>query len=365
VSGKILHIIGQLTCGGAQTQLSYLARALRERGWTQSVVSLSSGGVWKDYLSANNIPVFEIDRNPFKPYRLWRLDRIVRRERPQIVLAWSLYAGVYAHWLVGVGQPLEVLAVRGDLTVDSNTAQPSQDLLWGRRALEKADYIVSNSAWGLAVLRDKGLHLPHTSVISNIVFAAGRSNVSQSVSTPRIVAAGGLKRLKGHDVLLRALAIVAASRMKFELVLAGNGPEWTNLKRLAAELGLSEQVRFLGEVEDVSALLAGAQLAVHPARSEGLSNAILEAMAEGLPVIATAVGGTPEIIQDGQNGLLVPPDEPDCLADAILRLLRDGELRARLGQAALQWVRRSCAEDTIADEYEGVFCRLLHQSQKV
>jgi glycosyltransferase involved in cell wall biosynthesis len=87
-------------------------------------------------------------------------------------------------------------------------------------------------------------------------------------------------------------------------------------------------------------------------------------MAEGLPVVVTAVGGTPEIIEDGENGMLVPPDEPTRLADCVDRLLLDSELRARLGRAALGWVRRSCAENPIAASYEGIFRELLRASRR-
>jgi len=365
MKGHILHIIGQLTCGGAERQLSYLARALQTRGWTQSVVSLSEGGIWRDFLVTNNIPVFEIPRHPFKPYRLWQLYQFVRQQRPQIIMSWSLHAAVYAHWLSGVGHPRKMIGVRGDLTLDSNTAQASREFSWCRHAVEKADYIISNSTAGLDALRKHGIEITHTSVLPNIVFSAGRASVFQRVSTPCIVAVGRLKRLKGHDVLLRALAIVAANGGSFELVLAGNGPERAHLERLTSELSLTDRVTFLGEVADVSTLFASAHIAVHPSRSEGLSNALLEAMAEGLPVVATTVGGTPEIIQDGVNGLLVPPDEPRCLAEAITRLLNDCELRLRLGQAALHWVRSSCEENKIADEYDRLFCNLLIETERV
>lgn len=359
MKGRILHTIGQLTCGGSERQLCYLAIALQKRGWVQSVVSLSRGGIWKDYLLKNNIPVFEIDQHPIKPYRLWRLYEIVKKEKPQILLSWSLHAGVYANCLVGVGCPRRVLAVRGDLTVDSNTALPSKSLLWGHYAIKKADYIVSNSNWGLAAIQKLGLRVVRNIVIPNIVFAAGRANVSQKVDVPRIVAAGGLKRLKGYDDLLRALAALAAGGSRFEFLLAGDGPERENLAGLITELGLSDRIRLLGEVENVPALFAGAHLAVHPSKSEGLSNAILEAMAEGLPVVATSVGGTPEIIRNGQNGLLVAPGDPNSLASAIQRLIVDFELRNQLGMKALQWVRNYCTAERVAEEYEKVFCAVL------
>ncbi len=355
MKSHILHIIGQLTRGGAERQLSYLARALKKHGWDQSIVSLSRGGAWKDFLLANNIPVYEIDRNPFKPYRMWVLYGLIKRIHPQIIMSWSIHAGVYANWLVGIDSPLRVYAVRGDLTRDSNTAHRSSLLSCGTRTLEKADYVISNSAWGLKVLEDEGIRIGRSSVIPNIVFAAGRAEVSKQIPIPNVIAVGNLKPLKGYDVLLDAMKILKDRGFLFQLLIAGDGSERPKLERMVLALELNDIVKFLGEVEDVPTLFAGAQVAVHPSRSEGLSNAILEAMAEGLPVVATAVGGTPEIIMDGENGLLVPPDDPMLLAKAIQSLLQDGMLRNRLGQRALKWIRQSCAEDKITDAYEQVF----------
>ena len=139
-------------------------------------------------------------------------------------------------------------------------------------------------------------------------------------------------------MLLRALGLLAAAGNKFELLLAGTGGERTRLEELAHRLAIADRVTFLGEVPDVPGLLATAHLCAHPATSEGLSNTILEAMAEGLPVVACPVGATTEIIEDGRNGLLVPGRSPEALASAMRRLLADSELRGRLGSAALETV---------------------------
>jgi glycosyltransferase involved in cell wall biosynthesis len=320
--------------------------------------------MWKGFLVENRIPVFEIQPNRLKPYRLWRLYRIVAKHRPDIIVSWSLHAGAYVRMLAGVGRPVHVVAVRSDNAVDTSTGLPTTaKLLWGRRALEEADLLVSNSQWGISVLVENGLRLPPSAVIRNMVFAEGRALPGSPQACPRIAAAGTLNGRKSFDVLLRSLRQVADRGGRFELLLAGTGPDGNNLQRLAQDLGLSNSVRFLGHVADLPKLMSTCHLAVHPSKSEGLSNVVLEAMAEGLPVVATAVGGTPEMICDNRNGLLVVPDRPDDLAEAVLKLLRDANLRARLGSSALDWVRCWCSEDIITSEYERLFVRALRRPQ--
>src|SRR5262249_39705450 len=119
----------------------------------------------------------------------------------------------------------------------------------------------------------------------------------------------------------------------FRLHIAGDGPCRAELERQAARLGLGEAVRFLGAVRDVPALLGGARLFVLPSLSEGVSLTLLEAVARGLPGVAAAVGGNPEVVADGETGLLVPPRDPPALARAVLDLWTRPESCARLGRA--------------------------------
>jgi len=117
--------------------------------------------------------------------------------------------------------------------------------------------------------------------------------------------------------------------------VAGGGPCLEDLKRLVVELGIAERVTFLGEVRDVPAVLARARLFVLPSRSEGIPLTVLEAMARGLPVVATRVGGLPEVVVEGKTGYLVPPADPAALAEAILTVWRDpggGRAMGRTGR---------------------------------
>jgi glycosyltransferase involved in cell wall biosynthesis len=305
------------------------------------------------------LPVMVIPLHAVKPWRLWRLQRFVRRERPRIALSWAPHAAVYAHWLHGVGPLRRIVNVRGDLTVDSDSGAATTDVYRYLHALVKADLMVGNSRWSLQVLQRLSPKLPPTMVIYNIMPPGAAALSGEPVEVPRIAAVGCLKPLKAYDVLLHALGLLAAQGQKFQLLLAGGGPERANLQALAERLGLAERVQFLGDVSDVRPWLATAHLFVHPSKSESLSNAILEAMAEGLPVVASSVGGNPEIVADGQTGLLVPPGRSDLLADAVRRLLCNPGLRGRLGAQGLDTVRRRFGAPQAVEQYENAFRRLL------
>ena len=161
---------------------------------------------------------------------------------------------------------------------------------------------------------------------------------------------------KGLDLLLRAARSVDGARF----VIAGSGPERGRLEAEAAELGLGDRVVFLGQRDDVPALLAASDGFVLPSRFEGTSLALLEAMALGKPVIASAVPGTDEVVIDGESGLLVRPGDADGLAAALRRIAGAPELRARLGTAARRRVEGEFSAASTAERVTAVYEGLLH-----
>ena len=168
--------------------------------------------------------------------------------------------------------------------------------------------------------------------------AAARAALGLSPDAMVIGSVGRLVTLKHHRLLLVQMVELAASHPAVELVLIGEGPLRAELEALAEALGISDRVYFPGARDDVAQLLPALDIFALPSLTEGLSIALLEACAAGLAIVATSVGGNPEIIADGRNGRLVPPDDGAAMRIALAALLDDAALRARFGAAARDWV---------------------------
>jgi glycosyltransferase involved in cell wall biosynthesis len=172
---------------------------------------------------------------------------------------------------------------------------------------------------------------------------------------------GRLHPQKGVDVLLPAFKKARESLPQYvwHLKLVGNGWLRERLETLASQLSVGQAVDFLGQVPDPYPILRQSDMFVLPSRSEGLSNALLEAMAHGLPCIASDIPGNRDIITPGQDGLLVRLDDDDDLAAAIVSLALDEELRGRLGRAAIVTVEREYSLDSVVEQYRALYARML------
>ena len=175
---------------------------------------------------------------------------------------------------------------------------------------------------------------------------------------PLLLWVGRLDPIKGLDVLVRATALVCRTQ-PVQLAIVGDGPYREELLAGIAANDLADSVRLLGMREDVPSWLQSADVFVFPSRTEGLPNALLEAMAVGLPVVTTDVPGCRDLIQDGQTGLLVPVDDAAALAAAMLRLLDPGPFARRLGEAAADHVRRCHRRKDCFEAYRALYHRTL------
>ncbi|HEX6252373.1 MAG TPA: glycosyltransferase [Gemmatimonadaceae bacterium] len=174
---------------------------------------------------------------------------------------------------------------------------------------------------------------------------------------------GSLVPWKGHADLIRAFGLAVQRVPALRLVLVGDGPERRALEQLAGDLGVGERVTFAGFTTDVPGILRACDVYVHAARDEALGVAILEAMAAGKPVVATAVGGVRDIISSETVGLLVPPANPHAMADAIVRLAGDPAERDRLGHRGERHVTESFSIEGVVARYESLYERLMNENQ--
>ena len=179
--------------------------------------------------------------------------------------------------------------------------------------------------------------------------------------TVTLVSMGRLHPQKGFDVLLPALKRIIHDRpdVGWRLWLLGDGPLRSELEIMAHHLGIDQQVKFWGKVNNVPTYLSQADIFVLPSRAEGMSNALLEAMAHGLPCVATQISGNVDLIQHGENGLLVPPDNEAALAKAIIHIVDDAVTRQQVGTRARQTVETNYDIEKVAGMYIALYNSLM------
>lgn len=217
-----------------------------------------------------------------------------------------------------------------------------------RLAMRQAAALVLPSGYLLAVFQGRGMA---GQVVPNIIDMARfhPAAVPRSGQAPHLVVARNLEGIYGVDVALRAFAQIREVQPAATLSIAGSGPELASLQALARALGVSAAVRFTGRLDRdaMAALYRSADVTINASRVDNMPNSVLEALASGVPVVSTNVGGVPYIVEDEVNALLVPPDAPASMTQAVLRLLADETLRRRLVEAGLaevvryQWARVS------------------------
>jgi glycosyltransferase involved in cell wall biosynthesis len=215
---------------------------------------------------------------------------------------------------------------------------------WVRPSMLRADAVIVPSGFLEQVFGKYGVA---TTVVPNIInlerFAAAPAVAAATESQPlRVLVARNLEPIYDNATALRAFALVLAKHPDAQLVVAGSGPLRAELEQLAAGLGIAAAVRFTGRVDnaEMGALYRDADLMLNPSTIDNTPNSVLEALASGVAVVSTDVGGVPFLVEDGKTALLVPPGSPQAMADAMLRLAASPELASRLKAAGLQYVQQ-------------------------
>lgn len=327
--------------GGAETVVLRLADALRARGDEPIVASLRPGWMTERSLAAGIETWIVPQRRGLDPGWIPAFARRLRRERIDVLHAHEFVMNVYGGAAARLARIPCVATIHGR---NWATGHPRRALAY--RVLRRFGVRVVAVSHDLARFLESGFGLPAGAldVVHNGIpipvdvdlttraarRAEARALLGLPASSPLVVAVGNLYAVKGHTRLIDALSCVP----EMHVTIAGRGEEETRLRAQAAEAGVAARLHLLGLRDDVDRVLDAADVFAQPSLSEGLPLAVLEAMAHGLPVVATNVGGMPEAICDGETGVLLPPSDSPALVAALARLLGDASLRERIGTAA-------------------------------
>jgi glycosyltransferase involved in cell wall biosynthesis len=299
----------------------------------------------------------------YLPHTLFQLHKLLRRHDIDIVnIHYPIGSGIYFSWLRWFHRFKLVISVHGaDLFPGGSANRYPKPL---RMLMHSADWLVapSQSTLDAALARFPVLR-PKCSAIHNAVDLGEFQQVDSRgpQAKPYILCVALHHIHKAIDVLIKAFATLHMTHPEVELWLVGDGPYRSELEALVRRLGLTESVRFLGLQgrPAVSRLLSKCSLFVLPSRVEPFGIAIIEALASGKPVVSTKVGGIPEIIENGTNGILVEPDDPQALCEAMRMVWDDPALARRLADAGQATVKQHFQWEIPAARYEAVFLNLL------
>ncbi len=351
-------LAGTLGQGGAERQLFYIASTLKRSGAEVLVLSLTAGELWETRLQAARIPVRFVGGSSSRLKRAFQISRAVRACRPGIVQGQHFYTNAYA---AIAGRLAGARSVGG---VRSNGFSELQDCgpLMGRVCLRFPNLLAANSRSALRNLQGLGcqpgkLHYLRNVIDTDQFHVAGNRNGG----FPVILGIGRLGPEKKFDRFLRVLSLVRkSSGIPFRALIAGSGPLQAELEKLALAAGLTPDiVQFCGNVTDINSLYQKADLLLLTSEHEGSPNVVMEAMASGLPVVATAVGGVPELVRHGTTGFLADPDDEPGLAEAVGRLLRDDGLRLEMSSRARLFVEAGHSLDSLPAQLEALYQRVL------
>jgi glycosyltransferase involved in cell wall biosynthesis len=354
---RILFVINDLARAGAETQLVALALALDPARYERRIVLLKERNDFTDRLAAAGIPVQALRRRGWRDVGLfWRLWRAVRAFRPDLVHSYLFLSNTLAAPIArAAGVPAVILSQR--CSYDA-TVPP----LWrriGRFSHRLADRVLVNSRAALAEERRAGGPTHALVYVPNAVEVPDGPPLPRAElglpEGPLVVAVGQLEEIKGHRHLVAAWPAVVRAVPGARLALVGDGPCRAALEAQARGLGVAGAVVFLGFRPEGHRWAAAADVFVQPSLTEGMPNAVLEGMAAGRAVVATRVGGVPELITDGETGRVVPPADPAALAAGIVELLGDPVRRLRMGEAARARSGREFSTEAVRAAIEEVY----------
>jgi glycosyltransferase involved in cell wall biosynthesis len=380
---RILHIIPTLDQAGAEKQLALLCAHLPRDEFDLHVCALTRGGPWQDALQQSGVPVTVIGKKwKLDPAALLRLYRLLRTWSPDLVHTWIFAANCYGRCAARWANVPHIVA--SERCVDQ--WKTWHELAFDRYLARRTDAIVVNSHGTRhfyaqhGIPRDKFIVIPNAIEVPDSPPADynpldhNRANHNLSSLHPRpwrsqfhipeqarlIVAIGRLWPQKRIKDLIWAADLLKGVRTDTHLLIVGDGPQRALLERYRRVVQIEDLVHFAGHRDDVAAILRDASCFWLASGYEGQSNALMEAMSIGVPVVATDITGNRELVQHDQSGFLVPVGDSAAFARRTQQILNDPALAARLGAAARKTMAEQFRVDTMVQHYVHFYRKILH-----
>jgi glycosyltransferase involved in cell wall biosynthesis len=356
--------------GGAEIQAFSLSKALTKKGLDVRVLTRLSEKSWKKQEALEGIPVQRVD---------YPRIRLIGGGLLNTFLAWNILTRYkdfdLFHFHIGGSHmvlPLlilkllnkpSILKISGWWELERSLLNPNGQIpRLMRMLLFRSDAIISLSDEIKTQLLTFGFPADRIISLPNGVDTQRFYPAVDKTASRKIIFVGRLVTEKGVPVLLRAAGKLTAEFPDISVDLVGAGPIEEELKQMIGNLGLYGKVRFLGRLDNVANVLKTADIYVQPSLNEGLPNSLLEAMASGLPVVVTNVGGMPDVVTDGVEGFVVEPSNIDALAVALERLLHDSELRKKMGARCREKIQQDYSLDSVTDNYIALYKRLMDRN---
>jgi glycosyltransferase involved in cell wall biosynthesis len=368
---RVMYVVDHLQVGGAQTHLAQLLGRLDRRRFRPMICALKPHGDLRGVFEALGVPVF--DGHLGSTLYGWgglqvvrRLTALLRSERIDIAHSYLFHPNVLT--------PIAGRLARVPVTIASKRSLdryphrvPRLACRLGNALADRitvnAEAVASFVATEEGCRRDKMVLIPNgVNEAALTVLGDGlgkRSELGISAQTPIVGAVSRLAWKKGLRHLLATVPRLLEVLADLRVIIVGDGPLRPELAAQASALGVEKHVVFLGSRSDALELLSTFDVFVLPSEIEGMSNALLEAMAVGRPVVATDVGGNPEVVVDGETGFVVPPADPDRLAAAIVKLLQAPDMAREMGAAGRQRVCEEYRVDVMVRRIENLYDSLL------
>jgi glycosyltransferase involved in cell wall biosynthesis len=370
---NIMHLIATNFYGGPEKQIiEHLKRLNGEhyQGIFASFLEGSNPNETLDQAQLNGVKHHGIPMScRFDIRALWKLIQLLRQEKVDLLCVHGYKSAVMGGW---VGRRLNIPVVAFSRGYTSENLKVTFYEWLERQALRMVSGIIFVSEGQRKKMEAFGMGGKRSWVVQNAIsvesFQTSQGgNLKKEVlerlgiidERKMVVSAGRLSPEKGHRLLVEAIGKLRGNSSDTHFVFCGDGPCKKDLEKQSKELGISEICHFAGFRRDLKDIFQTMDLMVLPSLTEGLPNVVLEAFACAKPVVATRVGGVPEIVEDGVNGILVPPERPDLMAEAIVKCLELPEKRRMMGEAGYKKVKLGFTFDSQKEKLENIYKEVL------